>query len=160
MHQLTAESPGVPREFLPGGKGGKGKLFPLGEGMALPRCGISLCFFAPNPACSGASHTSVLPICWVSSWGQSQNKVSHGRLARDGAVPPLKALPEKEAPHPNYQGLRRCLPCKPVVPGLCGGTSGSSCSRTGDRQAGRAGVSDPAVLTRQSTPGAKENKAI
>lgn len=133
VHRLATKSPGAPRESLLERKGGKGKLFLLGEGMDLPRCGISLCLSAPNPVLSGVNHTSVLLICWVISWGQSQNKGSHRRSATDGAVPPLKALPKKKAPHPNYQGPRRCLPRKPVVPGLCGGTLGSSCSWTGHR---------------------------
>lgn len=71
--------------------------------MALPRCGISFCFLAPNPALSGVKH-SVQIICWVISRGQSQNEVIQGRQARDGEVSPLKALPRKEAPHPNYRG--------------------------------------------------------
>lgn len=75
-------------------------------------------FFAPNPALSGLSHTAVPLICWVISWGQSQNKVSHGRSGTGGAVPPLKALPEKDAPRPNYHGPRRRLPHKPVGPGV------------------------------------------
>lgn len=126
-------SPGALRELLLGRKGGKEKLFSLGEGMDLPRCGIPLCFFAPNPALSGINHTSVLSICGVICQGQSQNKVSCGRSARDGAVPALKALPEKEAPRPNSQGPRRCLPREPVVPGLCGGPSDPSCRWTGHR---------------------------
>lgn len=160
LHLLTAMPSGASRELLPGSTGGKGKLFLLGEAMDLPRCGIYLCVFAWNPELSGVSHTSVLLICWVISWGQRQKKVSGGRSARDGAVAPLKALLEKEVPHPNYQGPRRWLPHKPVAPGLYGCTSGSSCSWTGHRWAGHAGISDSAVVTCPSTPVAKESKVI
>lgn len=89
--------------MLLGRQGGKGKLFPLGEGMTLPRCGISFCLFAPNPALSSVI-PSVQIICWVISRGQSQNEVSQGRQARDGGMSPLNALPRKEPPHPDHQG--------------------------------------------------------
>jgi len=74
--------------------------------MDLPRCGVSLCFFGPNPVLSAVNDTSILLIYWVVSWGQSWNKISHGRRTGDEAVPPLEALPKKNVPHPNYQGPR------------------------------------------------------
>lgn len=119
--------------------------------MALPRCGISFCFFAPNPALFGVSH-SVQIICWVISREQSQDEISQ---ARDGGGAAPGSPSQERTSSSKPAGTKVMSPCQ-----ACGARDvwAPRAPAAVPGHLGCADISNPVVVTCPGAAGAKENK--
>lgn len=122
--------------------------------MALPRCGISFCFFAPNPALFGVSH-SVQIICWIISWMQSQDKISQGGQARDGGGVAPGSPSQERTSSSKPAGTKVMSPCQ-----ACGARDvwAPRAPAAVPGHLGCAGIPNPVVLTCPGAAGAKRTK--